>query len=79
MSLTTRQFGPNPKNEKISILEMDNNLLYLQSLGLPTNKLNNSTTNPTILSYKITATGSFIDNTTIIVYNGINGLSMLFS
>jgi hypothetical protein len=34
MTLITRQFGPNPKNAKLSIEEMDNNLLYLESLGL---------------------------------------------
>jgi hypothetical protein len=33
MSLITRQFGPNPKNAKLSIEEMDNNLLYLQQLA----------------------------------------------
>ncbi len=29
LQLTTRQFGPNPKNAKLSIQEMDENLLYL--------------------------------------------------
>jgi hypothetical protein len=33
MSLITRQFGPTPKNVKLSIEEMDNNLLYLESLA----------------------------------------------
>ena len=33
MTLITRQFGPTPKNEKLSIEEMDNNLLYLEQLA----------------------------------------------
>lgn len=31
MTLLTRQFGPNPKGSKLSIQEMDNNLLYLET------------------------------------------------
>ena len=29
--LLTRQFGPNPKGSKLTIQEMDDNLLYLSS------------------------------------------------
>ena len=34
MSLVTRQYGPDAKGEKLSKLDMDNNLYYLQSLGV---------------------------------------------
>ena len=34
MSLITRQYGPDAKGEKLSKLDMDNNLYYLQSLGV---------------------------------------------
>jgi hypothetical protein len=33
MSLITRQFGPNPKNAKLTIQDMDGNLLYLEQLA----------------------------------------------
>ena len=32
--LLTRQYGPNPKESKLSIQEMDDNLLYLEELAL---------------------------------------------
>jgi hypothetical protein len=34
MGLVTRQFGPNAKGSKLTTLEMDNNLYYLQRLGV---------------------------------------------
>jgi hypothetical protein len=34
MSLVTRQYGPDAKGEKLTNLDMDNNLYYLQSLGV---------------------------------------------
>jgi hypothetical protein len=34
MPLITRQFGPNAKGSKLTIQEVDDNLLYLESLGV---------------------------------------------
>jgi hypothetical protein len=34
MSLITRKYGPDAKGEKLSKLDMDNNLYYLQSIGV---------------------------------------------
>jgi hypothetical protein len=33
MGLVTRQFGPNAKGKKLTIKEMDDNLLYLESIA----------------------------------------------
>lgn len=51
MSLITRQYGPNPKGSKLTIQEMDDNLLYLETLSL-------SATGPTGPTGPIGATGS---------------------
>ena len=50
MSLITRQYGPNPKGSKLTIQEMDDNLLYLETLSL-------SATGPTGPTGTIGATG----------------------
>ena len=34
MSLVTRQYGPDAKGLKLTNLDMDNNLYYLQSIGV---------------------------------------------
>ena len=34
MGLVTRQIGPNAKGSKLTFIEMDNNLYYLQGLGV---------------------------------------------
>ena len=34
MGLVTRQIGPNAKGSKLTFTEMDNNLYYLQGLGV---------------------------------------------
>lgn len=65
MALTLRQV----KGSKLTSTEMDNNLTYLQSIDVPVLKFNNSTTNPSILVYLITASGSFIDTDTKIIHN----------
>ena len=50
MSLITRQYGPNAKGSKLTNLDMDNNLYYLQSIGVSGLTFSSSTltlTNPT--------------------------------
>jgi len=50
MSLVTRQYGPNAKGSKLTNLDMDNNLYYLQSIGVSGLTFSSSTltlTNPT--------------------------------
>lgn len=75
MGLVTRQIGPNAKGSKLSISDMDNNLYYLQSLGVSgvTYSANTLTiTNPTGGTKSVTIsadtntfiTGSSYNNTT---------------
>ena len=50
MSLVTRQYGPDAKGEKLTSLDMDNNLYYLQSIGVSGFSFSSNTitiTNPT--------------------------------
>lgn len=50
MSLVTRQYGPDAKGSKLTNLDMDNNLYYLQSIGVSGLTFSSSTltlTNPT--------------------------------
>lgn len=75
MGLVTRQTGPNAKGSKLTATEMDNNLYYLQSLGVSgvTYSANTLTiTNPTGGTKSVTIsadtntfiTGSSYNNTT---------------
>jgi hypothetical protein len=43
MSLVTRQYGPDAKGEKLTSLDMDNNLYYLQSIGVSALTFSSST------------------------------------
>lgn len=66
MGLVTRQIGPNAKGSKLTFAEMDNNLYYLQGLGVSAVTFSSSTltlTNPTggTLSVNLAAdTNTFI-------------------
>jgi hypothetical protein len=84
MGLVTRQFGPNAKGSKLTTLEMDNNLYYLQGLGVSglTYSANTLTlTNPTGGTFSVNlvadtntyVTGGTYSNGTAIFTNNTGG------
>jgi hypothetical protein len=80
MGLITRQIGPDAKGSKLTFVEMDDNLYYLQSLGVSGLTFSNNTLsliNPTggTLTVSINAGGTFTGGTVTGSTNFTNGLT----
>jgi hypothetical protein len=80
MGLITRQIGPDAKGSKLTFVEMDENLYYLQSLGVSGLTFSNNTLsliNPTggTLTVSINAGSTFTGGTVTGSTNFTNGLT----
>ena len=78
MGLITRQFGPNAKGSRLTTLEMDNNLYYLQGVGVSGASYSGNTlylTNPTGGTISVEIIGGTSGGSGSSGTSGINGSS----
>ena len=78
MGLITRQFGPNAKGSRLTTLEMDNNLYYLQGVGVSGASYSGNTlylTNPTGGTISVEIIGGTSGGSGSSGTSGVNGSS----